>query len=408
MSAATLLRVAAAGSVDDGKSTLIGRLLLDTKQVFEDQLESVRSANGDGVNLAHLTDGLRAERERGITIDVAYRYFATPSRRFVLADTPGHEEFTRNMVTGASRADVTIVLIDATQGVVSQSRRHLAISAVLRVPHVLACVNKLDAVGYDEQRFTAIADEFARLAERLGVADLQAIPISALEGDNVVERSARMPWYEGPSLLRVLETLPTAPDGEGAARLPVQWTIEDDAGGRSAAGQLARGTLAVGDEVVLAPGGARTRVEMIDVLGESLAEATAPRSVAVRLDGDPDTPRGTLIAAADEPPVVVAELPAIACSLADDPIESGDRLLVRSASGDAGATVEVLSMLELESFERREVDALRANDIGRLRLRLDRPLALDSYAESRYTGSLILIDPRTNATVAALMAEELG
>jgi sulfate adenylyltransferase subunit 1 (EFTu-like GTPase family) len=287
---ATLLRVATGGSVDDGKSTLIGRLLLDTKQVFEDQLESVRSSNGDGdgdgVNLAHLTDGLRAERERGITIDVAYRYFATPRRRFVLADTPGHEEFTRNMVTGASRTDVTIVLVDATQGIVSQSRRHLAIAAVLRVPHVLACVNKLDAVDYDEQRFAAIAEEFAALAAHLGVADQQAVPISALKGDNVVERSQRMPWYEGPSLLEVLETLPPAPEGEGTARLAVQ--------------------------------------------------------------------------------------------------------------------------CELETFEDRDGDALHANDIGRLRLRLDRPLAVDPYAASRYTGSLILIDPRTNATVAGLMVEEVA
>jgi sulfate adenylyltransferase subunit 1 len=405
MSAASLLRVAAAGSVDDGKSTLIGRLLVDTKQVFEDQLESVRSRDGNGVNLAHLTDGLRAERERGITIDVAYRYFATPSRRFILADTPGHEEFTRNMVTGASRADVMIVLVDATQGVVSQSRRHLAIGAVLRVPHVLACVNKMDAVGYDEGPFSAIAAELAALAERLGVPDLQAVPISALEGDNVVETSGRMPWYEGPSLLRVLETLPPAADAEGSARLPVQWAIDDPAGGSAAAGQLARGTLRVGDEVVAAPSGGRDRIASISVLGESLAEAAAPRSVSVRLESGSCPPRGTVIAAADDPPPVADDLVATACSLVDEPLESGARLIARSASGDAWARVSVLAALELESFAVRDARELCANDIGRLRLRLDRPLALDRYADCRYTGSLILIDPRTNATVAGAMVK---
>ncbi len=319
--------MAAAGSVDDGKSTLIGRLLLDSKQVLEDTLESV-SHNGDAPNLAYLTDGLRAERELGITIDVAYRYFATADRRFVLADTPGHEEYTRNMVTGASRADVSLILVDATRGVASQSRRHLALSAVLRVPHVIACVNKMDAVGYEEGRFEEIAGEFSALAARLGLQDLRAIPISALRGDNVVTSSERMRWYDGPSVLDELERLPASPEAEGPARLPVQWTIELPQGSLALAGQLARGTLRPGDEVVVLPGGERTTVEAIEVLGEALAEASAPRSVTVRLADDVPVGRGSLLAPVGDAPRLTDEVTATASWLSEDSAASGGRWLV--------------------------------------------------------------------------------
>jgi sulfate adenylyltransferase subunit 1 len=404
LSEASLLRVAAAGSVDDGKSTLIGRLLLDSQQVLDDTLESV-SENGDGPNLAHLTDGLRAERERGITIDVAYRYFATPARRFVLADTPGHEEYTRNMVTGASRADVSIVLIDATRGVVSQSRRHLAISAVLHVPHVLVCVNKMDAVGYAESRFDEIARPVEQLVDKLGLVSRRVIPISALEGDNVVERSEQMPWYDGSTVLELLESLPDTPEAEGGVRVPVQWTIERSDGGHDAAGQLARGTLRAGDDVAVFPGGERTTVEAIEVMGERLTQATAPRSVAIRLASGVAAPRGSLLAPPGEPPSATDELTATVCWLSDHAAASDSRWLVRTGVAETRASMEVLSSLDLESLEERPADRLEPNDIGRVLLRLDEPLAFDPYVESRYTGSLILIDENSNATVAALMAE---
>src|SRR3954454_8029498 len=310
-----LLRVATAGSVDDRKSTLIRLLLVDSHQVLSDHLESVRGLDGE-LNLAHLTDGLRSEREQGITIDVAYRYFATAARRFILAAPPGHEEYTRNMVPGASRADALLVLLDARHGIVGQTRRHLAVGAMLRVPHIILVVNKMDAVGYDAGRFAELEAEFRALARQAGVEDVRVVPMSALKGDNVVERSEHTPFYDGPPLLELLESLPTDPESGGAARLPVQVVIEHE-GRRLAAGQLARGRLRAGDEVVVAPSGRRTRIRALEVLGEPADAAAAPRSIAVELEDGDGVRRGDVIAAATGEMPCREEVVAAVCWMAE-------------------------------------------------------------------------------------------
>ncbi len=399
-----LLRVATAGSVDDGKSTLIGRLLYETEQILEDQYEAVERASrerGDGyVNLALLTDGLRAEREQGITIDVAYRYFQTAQRKFVLADTPGHEQYTRNMVTGASTADVALVLVDARKGVIEQSRRHAHIASLLRIPHVIVCVNKMDLVGFDEAVFDSVAAEFP---------GAHAIPLSALQGDNVTERSENTPYYTGPPLLELLEELEPAPDrDDGPLRFPVQRVIrpmsDEYHDYRGYAGQVAGGTVRPGDDVVVLPSGARTRVEAIDTLDGELDEAFYPLSVTLRLEGEHDVSRGALIAAADLAPQPVRELDATVCWMAQAPLKAGARLRVKHTSNTVAAKVDTIeARLDVNSGANERAEELVLNDIGRVRLRLGAPLVADHYSDNRTTGSFVLIDHVTNDTVAAGM-----
>ncbi|MYW64035.1 GTP-binding protein [Streptomyces sp. SID8379] len=390
------LRLATAGSVDDGKSTLVGRLLHDSKSVLADQLESIsRTGTPD---LALLTDGLRAEREQGITIDVAYRYFATPRRRFILADTPGHVQYTRNMVTGASTAELTIILVDARSGVVEQTRRHAAIAAMLRVPHVVLAVNKMDLVGYEEAVFARTAEEFGVLASELGIPEVTAIPISALAGDNVVEPSARMDWYGGPTVLEHLETVEvTAESPDAPARFPVQYVIRHGES-RYYAGQLVSGTLRVGDSVVVHPSGRTSTVTALDVLGDAVDEAHAGASLTVRLADELDVARGDLIAPADEhgrAPEVTRDVRAAVCHLADEPLAVGQRVLVRHTTRTVKAIVKSLG----------DAGRLTANDLGQVVLRTAEPLALDAYAEIRRTGAFLIVDPADGTTLTAGMAE---
>jgi sulfate adenylyltransferase subunit 1 len=416
-SATTLLRFATAGSVDDGKSTLVGRLLHDSKSVLTDQLEAVERASLDrgrsGPDLALLTDGLRAEREQGITIDVAYRYFATPRRRFILADTPGHVQYTRNMVTGASTAELAVVLVDARNGVVEQTRRHAAVAALLRVPHVVLAVNKMDLVAYAEPVFAAIAEEFTAYATRLGVPEVTAIPISALAGDNVVEPSARMDWYGGPTVLEHLETVPVSHDLTGCpARFPVQYVIRPQSAAhpdyRGYAGQVASGALRVGERVAVLPSGRTSTIAAIDALGQEVDIAWAPQSVTVRLTDELDISRGDLIAPVGELPAVTRDVTATVCHVADTPLTVGHRVLLKHTTRTVKAIVkEIPSRLSLDDLgQHPEPGRLVANDIGRVVVRTADPLALDDYADSRRTGSFLLIDPADGTTLAAGMAGE--
>jgi bifunctional enzyme CysN/CysC len=409
-----MLRVATAGSVDDGKSTLIGRLLYDSKQVFQDQyaaVERTSTERGDGyVNLALLTDGLRAEREQGITIDVAYRYFATPRRKFIIADTPGHVRYTRNMVTGASTADLSIVLIDARNGVVEQSRRHAFIASLLGVPHLVVCVNKMDLVDWDCRTFERVEEEFQAFAARLDVRDITFIPISALKGDNVVGRSQNMPWYEGPPLLYHLEHVTVASDRNLIdARFPVQWVIrpmtDEHHDYRSYAGQVAGGILRKGEEVVVLPSGARTRIAGIDVHGGEIEEAFPPMSVALRLEDDLDVSRGDMIARPANRPTVSDSFDATICWMSDKPLKAGGRYTIKQTTRSARATVKSLQYrIDVNTLHRDTAAAqLELNDIGRVGLRLSAPLAFDTYVRNRSTGSFVLIDDVTNDTVGAGM-----
>ncbi|MFE2554127.1 sulfate adenylyltransferase subunit 1 [Streptomyces sp. NPDC059355] len=417
VAATSLLRFATAGSVDDGKSTLVGRLLYDSKSILADQLEAVEQASRgrgqDAPDLALLTDGLRAEREQGITIDVAYRYFATARRRFILADTPGHVQYTRNMVTGASTAELAVVLVDARNGVVEQTRRHTAVAALLRVPHLVLAVNKMDLVGYDESVFASIAAEFADYARGLGVREVTAIPVSALAGDNVVEPSPHMDWYGGPTILEHLETVPVDHDPQGApARLPVQYVIRPQSAEhpdyRGYAGQIASGVLRVGAPVTVLPSRLTTTIEAIDTLGGPAEAAWAPQSVTVRLADDIDVSRGDMIAPADAAPPVTRDLAATVCHVADRPLRVGDRVLVKHTTRTVKAVVKAIpSRLALDDPARRTaVEELRANDIGQVVVRTAEPLALDAYARSRRTGSFLLIDPDDGTTLTACMATE--
>jgi bifunctional enzyme CysN/CysC len=417
--ASDLLRFSTAGSVDDGKSTLIGRLLHDTKGIFEDQLvaleHATRRRGGDGLDLALLTDGLRAEREQGITIDVAYRYFATPRRKFIVADTPGHLQYTRNMVTGSSTADLSIVLVDARTGVVEQTRRHIVIAALLAVPRLVVAVNKMDLVGYDESAFRSIVDEIDGFAERLGVSDVTAIPVSALRGDNVVERSTAMPWFDGPPLLEHLETvgLDTV-EGGGPLRLPIQWVIRAATGDggdyRAYAGRIVGGCLRPGDDVVALPTGISTRVASIDTFDGPLDEAVAPLSVAVRLTDDVDLGRGGLLAGVDDPPSAIREVDALVCWLADVPLMIGRRYRLSHTSRTILAVAtEIVARLDINTLERDTAAPwLAANEIGRVRLSLAEPIFADRYRSNRVTGSAILIDDTTNATVGAVLVQGEG
>jgi bifunctional enzyme CysN/CysC len=392
-----MLRVATAGSVDDGKSTLIGRLLFDSKSLMADQEAGLE-------DLALLTDGLRAEREQGITIDVAYRHFATPSRRFVLHDCPGHAQYTRNMATGASTADLALILVDARRGLTEQSRRHAAIAALLRVPQITVCVNKMDLVDWSEEAFDTVCREFLEFASAVGLHDVAFIPVSALHGDNVVDPSGNMPWYAGEPLLAHLEHAPAAAAAvDGPARLPVQLVIRDGER-RRYAGRLARGALRPGDEVVVLPSGVRTRIVAVEGPAGEREEGFAPLSVTVGLEDDVDVSRGDLIAAADGAPEPVRELAATVCWLGDAPARPGGRYLLKHTTRTVRARLDAVAhRLDVATLAHEPADALELNDIGELRLRLGEPVMADPYAEIRATGAFILIDEATNETVGAGM-----
>jgi bifunctional enzyme CysN/CysC len=409
-----LLRFATAGSVDDGKSTLIGRLLYDSKAIFEDQLEAVertsRQRGEEYTNLALLTDGLRAEREQGITIDVAYRYFATPKRKFVIADTPGHIQYTRNMVTGASTADLALILVDARNGIVEQSRRHAFLATLLRVPHLVVCINKMDLVGYDQDRFEEIKAEFRAFAMKLDVADLSFVPISALHGDNVVHRSANMPWYEGGSLLHHLEEVHIASDRNLIdVRFPVQYVVRPYSDAhhdyRGYAGQVAAGVLKPGDEVVVLPSGFATTIESIDTFDGPVAEAFPPMSVTVRLADDLDVSRGDMICRPHNQPTVGQDIEAMLCWMSEQHLKPRGKYAIKHTTREARAMVgELEYRLDVNTLHRDDsASTLGLNEIGRVSLRTTSPLFVDEYRRNRSTGSFILVDETTNATVAAGM-----
>jgi bifunctional enzyme CysN/CysC len=406
-----LLRLATAGSVDDGKSTLIGRLLLDTKLLLSDQLEAV-SQRGGTPDLAALTDGLRAEREQGITIDVAYRYFATPRRTFILADTPGHERYTRNMFTGTSTADLVIILIDARAGVVVQTRRHAQIAALLRVPHVLVAINKMDLVDFSAGRFDEVAGEARALTANLGLPEPHVVPISALAGDNVVDASERMPWYDGAPLLEILENIDVSADrdtDDRHLRLPVQWVArpgaagESSSGGRVYTGQLASGTLRTGDRVVIVPSGEETTVTSVDTLDPDVAQAIPPMSIAVTLADEIDVGRGDLISAPQNRPPAARELDTTICWMTEAPLAPGRRYALKHTTRTVRATVqEVVDRWDPETLEVfADPSSLGLNDIGRVRLRTSSPVLADPFRVNPVTGAFILIDEHTNDTVGA-------
>src|ERR1700727_1391008 len=407
-----LLRLATAGSVDDGKSTLIGRLLLDTKLLLSDQLAAL-SEGHDGVpDLAALTDGLRAEREQGITIDVAYRYFATPRRSFILADTPGHERYTRNMFTGASTADLVLVLVDARAGVVTQTRRHAQIAALLRIPHVVVAINKMDLVEFSEDRFDAVAEEMGGLAPSIGLPEPQLVPISALNGDNVVDRSSHTPWYDGPPLIEILEAVDLVADRDldaGHLARPIQWVARPRDGGRRVyTGQLAAGTLSVGDEVVVVPSGARTTFTSVRTLDPDRDVALPPMSGGVTTADDIDIGRGDLLAAPDNPPPAARELDATICWMSEEPLAPGRRYALKHTSRTVRTTVQAIrdrwDPETLEVFA--EPSSLGLNDIGRVSLRTSSPVLADPYRRNGITGAFIVIDEHSNDTVGAGIIRE--
>ena len=410
-----MLRLATAGSVDDGKSTLIGRLLYDSKSIFEDQLESVertsRQRGEEYTNLALLTDGLRAEREQGITIDVAYRYFATPRRKFIIADTPGHVQYTRNMVTGASTANAALILVDARKGVLEQSRRHAFLASLLRVPHLVLCVNKMDLVDYDPAVFESIRDEFKEFAAKLDIADLTTIPISALNGDNVVSRSQNMPWYEGGALLHHLEDLHIASDRNLIdVRFPVQYVVRPMHNAfhdyRGYAGTVAAGVLKPGDEVMVLPSGLTSRVESVDFFGGDVDEAFPPMSVTVRLADDLDVSRGDMICRPHNMPSVGQDIEAMVAWMTDQPkLRPGQLLAVKHTTRQVRAKVMDLQYrIDVTTLHRHEgVPDLGLNEIGRVRLRTTRPLFFDEYRRNRSTGSFILVDEASGTTAGAGM-----
>jgi bifunctional enzyme CysN/CysC len=403
---AGLLRLATAGSVDDGKSTLIGRLLHDAKAILSDQIDDLHGRDGT-LDLSRLTDGLRAEREQGITIDVAYRYFATDRRTFILADTPGHVQYTRNMVTGASTADLAIVLVDARTGVVEQTKRHAFIASLLGIPHVVLAVNKMDLVDYDEETFDRIVTDFSAFARNLDVGDIAVIPMSALHGDNVVERSDAMGWYGGLPLLEHLETVELASDRNlDELRFPVQYVIRDHASDyRGYAGRLTGGVVRPGDEVLVLPSGRTTTVEAIDTYGGELDEAFPPLSVTLRLADDLDISRGDLICGVAGRPSLERELTADVCWMTDAPLRPRGRYLIKHAAHTVPVLVdELLDRVDVHTLDREPAPGeLGLNDIGRVRLRTARPVAFDPYRRNRATGGFIVIDETTNETVGAGM-----
>jgi sulfate adenylyltransferase large subunit len=409
-----LLRFATAGSVDDGKSTLIGRLLLDSKAIFEDQLEAVertsRSRGYDYTDLALLTDGLRSEREQGITIDVAYRYFATPRRKFIIADTPGHVQYTRNMVTGASTADLGLVLVDARQGLTEQSRRHAVILSLLRVPHLVLAVNKMDLVDYSEDVFEQIQSEFQSFATKLTIPDLTVIPISALKGDNVVERSENMKWYDGSSLLHHLEHVHVASDRDLVdTRFPVQYVVRPKSDHyhdyRGYAGRVAGGVLKPGDEVQVLPSGFTSTIEAIDVFNTEVSEAFPPMSVTVRLADDLDVSRGDMICRPQNAPRPSQDIDAMICWMSTEPMRPRQKLAIKHTTRTGRAMIKSIQYrLDVNSLHRdQDSHQLDLNEIGRVQLRTTVPLLCDPYSTNRSTGSFILIDEATGVTVGAGM-----
>jgi bifunctional enzyme CysN/CysC len=410
-----LLRFATAGSVDDGKSTLIGRLLYDTKAIFQDQLESVERTSqqmgNEYTNLALLTDGLRAEREQGITIDVAYRYFATPRRKFIIADTPGHIQYTRNMVTGASTADLALVLVDVRKGVVEQSRRHAFLASLLRIPHLVVCVNKMDLVDFDQDAYEKVKAEFRDFAMKLDVNDLTFIPVSALHGDNIVERSLNTPWYEGTSLLHHLEEVHIASDRNLIdARFPVQYVIrpqtDEHHDYRGYAGAVVGGVFKPGDEVMVLPSGFTTTIESVDTFDGPVDEAFAPMSVTVRLTDDLDVSRGDMICRPNNQPSAGQDIDAMVCWMSEaSSLTPRMKLAIKHTTRSARAMVTDLRYrLDVNTLHRDEAaTSLGLNEIGRVSLRCTQPLFFDEYRRNRSTGSFVLIDETTNATVAAGM-----
>ncbi len=409
-----LLRFTTAGSVDDGKSTLIGRLLYDSKSIFADQMEAIERASiGKGeeyVNLALLTDGLRAEREQGITIDVAYRYFATPKRKFIIADTPGHIQYTRNMVTGASTANLAIILVDARHGVIEQTKRHAYIASLLQIPHVVVCVNKMDLVGFSESTYEGVKKDFEDFSSKLDIKDVRFVPISALLGDNVVDRSKKMDWYGGSTLMHILENVHIGSDHNHIdARFPVQFVVRpmktEYHDYRGYAGRVAGGIFREGEEVAVLPSGFTTRIKSIDVMGGKVNEAFPPMSVTLTLEDDIDISRGDMIVKVNNRPQVEQDVDMMICWLSEKPLQIGGKYTVRHTTKDARCIIkEVRYKMNINTLHKMEGDsAIGLNDIGRISIRTTSPLFFDSYRKNRSTGSLIIIDEATNNTVGAGM-----
>jgi sulfate adenylyltransferase large subunit len=408
-----LVRFSTAGSVDDGKSTLIGRLLYDSRNVYEDHVRAVTKAGtanvAAAIDFAQLTDGLRAEREQGITIDVAYRYFSTTQRKFIIADTPGHEQYTRNMATGASTADVAIILVDARKGILTQSRRHAYIASLLGTRHIVAAVNKMDLVEYSSDVFAALQRDLQQLAGKLGISGLLSIPVSALHGDNVVERGIRMPWYDGPTLLEYLETVPTGDDPASAPfRLPIQRVIRPDQHYRGFAGQIASGSVWPGDRVVALPSGKTSRVKSITTFNGDLERAVAPMSIALTLEDELDISRGEMLAAAHQPPAAAANFLAALVWMDAEPLDPNKSYLLKHTSQTVKATVRTIHhRVNMQTLEPEPAATLELNSIGVVEVETTRPLFLDTYIAQRTTGSFILIDALSHATVAAGMVREI-
>lgn len=409
-----LLRFTTAGSVDDGKSTLIGRLLYDSKSIFEDQLEAIKKTSKkkghDGVDLALFTDGLRDEREQGITIDVAYRYFTTPKRKFIIADTPGHIQYTRNMVTGASTANAAIILVDARHGVIEQTKRHSFIASLLQIPHIIVCINKMDLVDYSEEIYNNVINQFEEFSSKLIVKDVRFIPISALDGDNVVNRSKNMDWYLGATLLYTLETIHVSSDiNKIDARFPIQTVLrpqnETHRDYRGYAGRVASGILRVGDDITVMPSGFTSKIKTIDTFNASLKEAYAPMSVSITLEDDIDISRGDMIVRSNNKPEASQDIDVMLCWLNNSSAKPRTKYTIKHTSNEQKAMIkEVIYKIDINSLGRNVVDKdLKMNDIAKVKIRITQPLMVDSYRENRTTGSIILVDDATNETVAAGM-----
>ncbi|PRY09704.1 sulfate adenylyltransferase subunit 1 [Pontibacter ummariensis] len=413
-----ILRFITAGSVDDGKSTLIGRLLYDTKQIYIDQLEAIESSgrvNEDGqVDLSLLTDGLKAEREQGITIDVAYKYFSTPKRKFIIADAPGHVQYTRNMVTGASNSNLSIILVDARKGVQEQTRRHSIISSLLGIPHLVICINKMDLVGFDETVYNQIVEDYKQFAKKLNAKDITFIPISALKGDNVVDRSVLMPWYNGPSLLEHLEQVPVSSDFNlENARFPVQYVIRphthEHHDYRGYAGKVISGTYRKGDKVTVLPSGLTSTIKSVELGGKELEEAFAPMSVVLQLEDDVDISRGDVIVKEEENLEVTKEFEALVCWMNNKPLKPGAKLLLRHNSTETRAIVrQIQYKVDVNGLDNiLDADQVQLNDICRVQLKTATPLLLDKYEDNRANGGFILVDETSFTTVGAGMVASI-
>ncbi len=409
-----LLRFTTAGSVDDGKSTLIGRLLYDSKAIFEDQMDAIEKASerigNEEVNLALLTDGLRAEREQGITIDVAYRYFATPKRKFIIADTPGHIQYTRNMVTGASTANVAIILVDARHGVLEQTLRHSYIASLLQIPHVIFCINKMDLVEYSEDTFEKIKGDIDGFSSKLSVKDIRYVPISALNGDNVVDRSSKMDWYQGPTLLHLLENIHISSDiNHDDFRFPVQYVVRPQTAEfpdyRGYGGRVVSGAVKVGDPITVLPSGFTSKVKTIDFFDTTLEEGFAPQSLTITLEDEIDISRGDMLVKSDDLPSTTQDLDMMVCWFNERKMVPRGKYVIRHTSADARCMVtDVQYKMDINKLEQHENDKeVGMNDIARVSLRVTKPLHVDSYTKNRFTGSIILVDEGTNETVAAGM-----